>query len=276
MRFSPQWHALGTEAELAGSQIALGVTALGRANHARIGDYTIAFFSLAIGLERLGKLIAIADYAIKHGGNFPNDKFLKDTFRHNLALLLDHCEGVSETSRPLLGEYSNRPKDKVHQAIIQNLSEFAIQTRYYNLDLVTGGKAPMPEEPVRAWWKRVGEPILSQHYTARQKHQDKATADALDESLREYVMVRHHSETGESIDDLAALIRRDGASRVVRKYGRLYVLQIVRWLSYLIAHLAHEGGKHNIEPLFGIEEPFHVFWNDDHYFLTRKTWAIYF
>jgi hypothetical protein len=276
MGFSPQWHALGTEAELAGSQIALGVTALGRANHTRVGDYTIAFFSLAIGLERLGKLIVIADYAIKNQGKFPDDKFLRDTFRHNLALLLDHCEALSGTRQQQLpSEHSKRPKDTVHQGIVQTLSEFAIQTRYYNLDLVTGGKAPMPEEPVRAWWKRVGGPILSQHYTARQKQKDKATADALDESLREYVMVRHHCETGESIDDLAALIRRNGASRVVQKFGRLYVLQIVRWLSYLIAVLAHEGGKHNIEPLFGVEEPFHVFWNDDRYFLRRKTWAIY-
>src|SRR5467141_4068771 len=107
MRFSPQWHALGTEAELAGSQIALGVTALGRANHTRLGDYTIAFFGLAIGLERLGKLIVIADYAIRNQGKFPDDKFLKDKVRHNLALLLDHCEGVFGT-RQLPSEHSKR------------------------------------------------------------------------------------------------------------------------------------------------------------------------
>src|SRR5260370_23074984 len=128
MGFSSQWHALGTEAELAGSQIALGVTALGRANHARVGDYTIAFFSLAIGLERLGKLIVVADYAIEHQGKFPDDKFLKDKFRHNLALLLDHCEVVFG-KRQLPSQYPKRPKDKVHQGIIQTLSEFATQTR---------------------------------------------------------------------------------------------------------------------------------------------------
>ena len=47
--FSPEWHALGREAELAGEQLALGVTALGRANHAQQGLYTQAFFALSIG-----------------------------------------------------------------------------------------------------------------------------------------------------------------------------------------------------------------------------------
>jgi len=273
MRFSLQWHALGTEAELAGSQIALGVTALGRANHTRLGDYTIAFFGLATGLERLGKLIVIADYAIRNQGKFPDDKFLKDKFRHNLALLLDHCEVVSGT-RP--SEYSKRPKGKVHQGIVQTLSEFARHTRYYNLDLVTVGRVPIPEEPVGAWWKRVGEPILSQHYTPRQSEKDKAIAAALDKTCGANALIRHESETGEPINDLAALVRRDGASRVVQKYGRLYVLQIVRWLSFLLADLAHEAAyTHRIEPLLGVEEPFHLFWNDDRYFLTRKTWAIY-
>jgi hypothetical protein len=77
MGFSQQWHAVGREAELAGSQIALGVTALGRANHSRLGDYTMAFFGLATGLERMGKLIAIGDHAIAHRGQFPDNDFLK-------------------------------------------------------------------------------------------------------------------------------------------------------------------------------------------------------
>ena len=274
MRFSAEWHALGTEAELAGSQIAIGVTALGRANHTRLGDYTIAFFGLGTGLERLAKLIVVADYAIRNERRFPNDKFLKDNFRHNVALLLDHCEVVSST-RDLPSEYSKRPKDTVHQGIVQTLSEFADKTRYYNLAFVCGN-APMAEEPVGAWWKRVAEPILSQHYTARQREKDKAKADSMDEIARKYALVRHHSETREPINDFAELIRRDGASRVVQKYGRLYVLQIVRWLSFLLADLAHEAAyKHRIEPLLGVEEPFHLFWNDDRFFLSRKTWAIY-
>src|SRR5258708_24179498 len=51
---------------------------------------------------------SIADYAIRNQGKFPDDKFLKDKFRHNLALLLDHCEVVSGT-RP--SEYAKRSEE---------------------------------------------------------------------------------------------------------------------------------------------------------------------
>src|SRR5258708_36909503 len=86
---------------------------------------------------------SIADYAIRNQGKFPDDKFLKDKFRHNLALLLDHCEVVSGT-RP--SEYSKRPKAKVHQRIVQTLVEFASDTRDSNLDFVTSGEVAMPEQ----------------------------------------------------------------------------------------------------------------------------------
>jgi hypothetical protein len=152
MAFSQECHALGREAELAGAQIALGVTALGRADHARLGDYTLAFFGLAIGLERLGKLIVIGNHAITHGGEFPDNSFLKEKFSHDLELLLNHCEVVSNARRPAL-KHSNRPSDIVHPGIIQTLTEFGKQTRYYNLDLLVGGKAAKWPEPVGAWWK---------------------------------------------------------------------------------------------------------------------------
>jgi hypothetical protein len=274
MVFSRQWHALGREAELAGAQLALGVTALGRADYSRLGDYTIAFFGLAIGLERLGKLIVIADYAIGHHGQFPDNKFLKE-FSHDLGLLLDRCEVVSDARRSTT-EYAKRPNGRVHQGIIQTLSEFGTLTRYYNLDLLAGGKAAELPEPVGAWWKRVGGPILSQHYTARQREKDDATADCLGELLSAHAIFRHHSETGEPMSDAATLVRRAGATRVIQVHGRLYVLQIVRWLSYAISDLAQEAAyRHNLEPFLGVDEPFKPFLNDDRYFRGRKSWSIY-
>jgi hypothetical protein len=222
----------------------------------------------------LGKLIVIADHAIEHHGKFPDNNFLKNKISHDLRLLLDHCEVVSGARRST-SEYSKRPNDKVHQGIIQTLSEFGTLTRYYNLDLLAGGKAAKLPEPVGAWWRRVGEPILSQHYTAHQREKDNATADFMHEMTRANVLVRHFSETGESMNDLATLVRRAGATHVIQKYGRLYVLQIVRWLTYMIFDLAHEGAyKQRIEPLLGVEEPFKLFLNDDRYFRSRKTWAI--
>jgi hypothetical protein len=274
MDFSLQWHTLGREAELAAAQIAVGVTALGRANHSRLGNYAIAFFGLATGLERLGKLIVIADYAIGNRGKLPENKILKG-FSHDLEKLLNHCEDMS-SRRQSPSEYAKRPNERVHQGIIQTLSEFSELSRYYNLDLLTGGKAASLPEPVGAWWRRVAEPILSQHYAVSQRKKDNAIANGLDKMWREHAHILHHSELGETMNDFATLFRHAGATRVVQNYGRLYVLQIVRWLNYTLSVLVFEAAyTHRLEPFFGLEEPFKVFLNDDHYFRTRKTWAIY-
>ena len=77
MIFSPQWHALGREAELAAEQLATGVTLLARANHAQKGLYLQAFFALSIGFERLAKLVLVVDHAIAHGGAWMDDAALR-------------------------------------------------------------------------------------------------------------------------------------------------------------------------------------------------------
>ena len=273
--FSDEWRTLGREAELAAAQVALGITVLGRADHKRLGDYTTAFFGLANGLERLGKLIVITDHAIENHGKFPTNDYLKHTFRHDLNPLLDACEAIS-TKRTSSSPRLKRPNEAVHKGIVQCLNEFAKLTRYYNLDLLTGGQAARVPEPVGAWWKRVGEPILSLHYKRVQRKKDRAEANSLNELMNGRVLVLAHSETGESMNDLTALVQRAGATRVVQKYGRLYVLQIVRWLSYLISDLAHHATyTHRIGHFLGLEEPFVLFLQDDDVYRRRKTWAIY-
>jgi len=63
---------------------------------------------------------------------------------------------------------------------------------------------------------------------------------------------------------------------VVQKYGSLHVLQVVRWLTYILHILTHEATyTHGFERFIGLEEPFKVFLNEDRYFRRRKTWAIY-
>jgi len=274
MTFSPQWHALGREAELAAEQIASGVTALGRANHAEKGYYTQAFFGLSIGFERLAKLIILADYAITNSGKFPNDNDLKK-IGHDIGTLLDKCEKLSIKHRSGK-EHSERPNESVHQGIVTTLTEFGKLSRYYNLDFIVGGKASQLPEPVATWWQRVGQPILTKHYSAHQQKIDTAQSAAVATLMRKFTTVLHHTEEGAIIDDVEALMLRSGASRIVQKYGRLYTLQLVRWLSFLISDLSSVGAyQKRIEPLLGLDEPFRMFLNDDRYLRGRKTWSIY-
>ena len=112
MAFPPEWHTLGREAELAAEQLAIGVTALGRANHTQKGLYHQAFFALSIGFERLAKLILVAEYAVENNGEWMTDQTLK-SIGHDISALLDACDPIS--AKHLSDKnWSERPNDPVH------------------------------------------------------------------------------------------------------------------------------------------------------------------
>jgi hypothetical protein len=159
---SREHQLLNREAGIAAELIGSGVTLLGRANYAHPDVYGRAFFSLSIGLERAAKIIYIADFAIEHGGRFPSNVALKNV-GHDLNELLSHAETIRRRS---IKEYSERPKTPIHEGIVQTLAEFAMQSRYYNLDVITGRHSSA--DPLAAWDRRVIGPSLSD--IARPRH----------------------------------------------------------------------------------------------------------
>jgi hypothetical protein len=273
---SPQHLALNREAGIAAELIASGVTLLGRASYARTGLYGQAFFNLSIGFERTAKLIYIADYAIDNAGEFPSNDILKSTIGHDLDQLFSHVEAVS-TKRRYGKQFSERPHTDIHNGIVQTLNEFARNTRYYNLDLVTGGKAARnSRDPLVAWNDRVIQPIIEKHYKpARRKRIDK-DAGIVSAMLADHTVVRFSDEAGSLMDTVYAASQRTGETEVATKWAPLYVLQLARWLSFLIDDLAQKGAYvYRIGALLGLEEHFAIFMNEDVYLKSRRTWSTY-
>jgi hypothetical protein len=130
---------LNREAAIAAELIANGATLIGRAHYGSPGLYGQAFFDLSLGFERAAKLIYIADYAMDNSGAFPSNKIIKDAIGHDLIQLFSHAEIVAAKRRKGK-DYALRPATNIHNSIVEVLSDFARTTRYYNLDLVTGGK----------------------------------------------------------------------------------------------------------------------------------------
>lgn len=270
MILSREWMALQREAALAAQQIGSGVTALGSADHHNMGYYAQAFFGLSIGLERLAKLIVVADYAIENSGAFPTNLTLRQ-IGHNLDLLLNKCEAISIVRRTGM-EYCMRPNDPVHIGIVRTLTEFARVSRYYNLDLIVGLSASNVPEPIAAWWNRVASIIIEKHYSESRRKRDYAIASDLHAQAGDAILVRGSTEDGQDISNLEELMIRDRITLIVQKHGRRYTLQIVRWLSFLITELS---GNIANEALFGLDEPFRGFMVEDKYLLSRKSWSIY-
>jgi hypothetical protein len=66
------------------------------------------------------------------------------------------------------------------------------------------------------------------------------------------------------------------STAVVQRHGRLYVMQIARWLATVLAEIARDGAyRRQIDAFLALPEPFAMFLNDDAYLRGRKTWSIY-
>ena len=274
MRLSPQWHALGREAQLAAEQLATGVTLLGRSNHAQKGLYLQAFFALSIGFERLAKLVLVGDHAITHGGVWMSDAALRQ-IGHDIDALLRACEPIAH-AHAAEETWGARPASQVHTAIVANLTDFAKLTRYYNLASLSGGRSAQLPEPIQRWWAEVGTPILALHGQARSGGNRRAQAAAELASLEASVFVLHHGETDQPIRSLAAMMEQAQSTAIVQRYGRLHVMQIIRWLATILTEMARKGAYQNrIDALLALPEPFAIFLNDDVYLRKRKTWSIY-
>jgi hypothetical protein len=265
--------AVQREAQLAAEQAAHGVTVLGRANHAQTGLYTQAFFGLSIGVERMGKLIFLADHAIRSNGAFPTDQDLRK-IGHDLASLLTKCEAISAgLSQPR--DYMARPSDAIHRGIEDVLSLFSTKLRYYNLNHLAG-TAQGQQDPVTLWWEKVATPICGRHYSQQQREKDEADAVTIESIMGDNSFILHSTEAGEPIRDIRTFFARSQVTRVLQKYGRLYTLQIVRWLASIIFDLSHRGAyEQRIQALLGLHEPFTIFMNEDKYLRDRRAWSIY-
>ena len=121
----PEWHAIGREAALVRHLVGSGATALGRANYAdNIGEYYTAFFGLSVGVERLAKLILVADYAISNGGQMPGQAVVRK-FGHKLVELTDAADPVAEKHKLTL--IFPRPTDAIGAKIVECLVHLLMQ-----------------------------------------------------------------------------------------------------------------------------------------------------
>lgn len=273
---STQHLVLNREAGIAAELIASGVTLLGRANYAHNGLYGQAFFNLSIGFERAGKLIYIADHAIEHGGVFPTNEELKQHIGHDLDRLFKYADAVAARRRSGK-KHSMRPATHIHDGIVRTLTEFAKKTRYYNLDVVTqGSKTSATSDPMKVWEERVIRPVIEEHCSAKKRAQIEANARDMEALLSDRALVHYTDEAGNTLNTVFAATHRTGETDVARKWVPLYVLQLTRWMAYLLYDLSHVGAyEKSIDALRGLDEHFAIFRNEDHLLKGRRTWSIY-
>ena len=271
---TPECRALAREISLAAQALCTGITALRKANSAKIGLYYEAFFNLATGLERLCKIVLIVDYAIDHNGEFPTDNGLRK-FGHNIRKLV--CETKRIRAKHYYdGTLAQFPNDEVVTQAIIFLSEFASSARYYNLDfLQIQGKSNVRHDPIFSWYDIVGSEVLRKHYTARISENHRAMAKDIGEELETNTSVYIAVEDDSMITNVASMLVQYKKTEVVQRWAQFYILRLARYLSMLISDLENEAHRRDFRSVPYLSEFLWPFRVPDRDFKRRKTWSVF-
>lgn len=272
----PEWQALHREASLVRQIIGAGATALGRASYGSgFGEYYTAFFGLSIGMERLAKLILVADHVLDNVGALPGPKVVR-AYGHDLKKLCDKSDQVA--TRHNLSLSYGKPTEPICWRVVDCLASFADASkgRYANFESIGNPTFNPANEPVNKWWAEVVEPILTKHYRGRAAEQQvRRRANAMNALIGGSSLVLHTDESGGIMTDMATSSERSGQTKWAQKYGRFYTLSVVRWLADIFCELVHTAAYgSDIDALFGHNEFFSCYCVEDTFLLKRKIWPI--
>lgn len=253
-----------------------GATALGRASYGSgFGEYYTAFFGLSVGIERLAKLIQVADYALDNSGALPGQAVVRK-YGHKLNELIAQAKMIT-AKRGITVPYTG-PDHPICAAVVNCLDAFsdASKGRYANFEAIGNPNFNLADEPVNKWWTEVVEPILDKHYRGRRAEDGvKQRAAIINALIGDMAHVLHTNETGSVMSDITSASERTGQTKWAQKYGRFYTLSVVRWLAYIFNEMTHTAGyEPGLESLFGHYEFFQTYTVDNDFLLTRKVWPL--
>lgn len=264
------FHILIDEAQFTREILGTGVTRIGKANYAQKGIYFEAFVGLSTGLERIGKLCLIIDHYLTNNGTFPNDNIVKNKFGHDLIKIYSQSQ-LFVKHRDMVFNYQNKIDDPIQLEILEILSSFAKGDRYSNIDFLVNSKRQ--SDPTKNWHERVDKKLYETRVSENKKRAIEKKANYIDKIFGQSVGVRFKAETGGDIDDLEKSTFLAGMTESIKKYRRLYILQIIRYWVEVLGSLQYSARELNLRDIPWFTEIFAIFYNEDSFFLRRKTYG---
>lgn len=260
------WRLLN-EAQFTYEILASGITQLGKVNYAKKGIYFTSFISISTGLERIGKICLILDYCLKNDGNFPDEDYLKKEIGHDLEKLYVKSQEILINNKFKLNHFQELD-EQIHKDILSIISRFAKGDRYSNINYLVNNNTQ--SDPIKEWNKKIDQVVFLQRVSKQKKEKILMNSKMIGQLLNPYSIVRFHSENGADINNVEESSYATGVSSAVSKYRQLYVLHIIRYWVELLSELQFKALKEGLDvPHFS--EIFAIFYNDDSYFLKRKT-----
>jgi hypothetical protein len=147
--FDRKFSLLAQEAHLTKNSLLSGFDNLLKANYFqdKEGYFYTSFFNLSIGIERILKLAVVTDYMLTNNYQTPTIKQLKRKFGHNIRNLYIEC--LHLLPRYLNPTESNPTRTANDETLIDFITEYSIDSRYFNLNEVC--EAKQNRSPLYKW-----------------------------------------------------------------------------------------------------------------------------
>jgi hypothetical protein len=261
------FEALRRECGSIAQHLGIGATAIGSADFERTASYAQAFFALTVGFERGCKLVLSLDAAI-NSGQFLDARALR-RYGHDLIMLLARVDQISATR----GFGVSAPQSDIQTAILDVLTAFAKNvTRYFNLEVLSSA-GTAAADPIATWYRTVTVPVLAKHRSDQRRRRDEARIRQIAVPASMLVSVLGWSETGEPLRSLDVLMRRKIEAELARRWERMYVLQLARFVTNVIGRIGSEAQTKGLQVPF-MHEYFTGFQAEDREFRNRKAWLL--
>lgn len=268
--FNEMFLAFLEEAKFSKELLGLGVTQLYKANYTNKGLYFQSFNCLYSGFERIEKLCLILDFYISNNGRLPNEKDIRK-YGHDIKCLFETCRKI-ESKHNLRISFECNLGDEIHTSILDIINDFARSSgRYANINTLISAKNSNAD-CIENWYNNVDMKIYSHNVKLAKKQKIENNARVIGSAINQFSLCIFSTEDNLIITDPEELSRRTGMWEAVAKYRQLYTLQIIRYLSEILIELGHKAMKLNNQDIPFFSEIFGLFYNDDSYFKTRKTW----
>lgn len=259
-KHSEKFMLLLNEGHLVAEMLAQGVSWINKVYKNKQTLYYMVFFNLSIGFERLLKLILIT-HKVYRNEDISYDYIKK--LGHKLNTLQQDVLKITELYSPLSFD-KNRISFPIHNAIINELNDFANRTRYHNLDKL-GQKNIF--DPITSWKKNVIKYIQEndiKRYSLSKE--DKELASKLD------ACTVFDMQNIASWKDMMIQSKEDPQ---IEKFLRLYIMQIIREYSQLLIEISNFGWEERNENIPYFKEIFCWLVQTDSWYKSHKTYSIY-
>ena len=223
---------LGRETMMAVHLLGTGLTSIRKYNFTSKGSFYSGMFSVTIGLERILKLILLLNYKINNNC-YPDDDFLRRK-GHKIKALIKDCKEINDNLIDTKLKNSQETfDDLLVRKIVNFLTQFSTDTRYYNLNVVTGESTNL-NEPLAHWDNEICLIILNRHPPSKKKIEEyKNSAMALEP----YSIVHHTHENGSHIGDVNSLFHQSSFIEEKQGYSVYYIYKIVSFAIELLVEL---------------------------------------